>query len=91
MGALAASHYESSTFQLETDDLLVAYTDGVTEAEDSQGAAFGQTRLERSLCDSYAEDPQEVLQQIVDELSAHSAGCSQADDITLVVMRVAAK
>ena len=71
--------------------LLVAYTDGVTESEDSQGATFGQTRQERTLCDSDTEDAQEVLQHIVDELYAHSAGCLQAGDITLVVVRVAAK
>ena len=88
VGALEDSHYESQTFQLELADLLVAYTDGVTESENSYCIAFGQERLERILCHCSARDPQEILRHVLDELSAYSAGGAQADDVTLVVMRV---
>jgi len=64
---------------------LVAYTDGITESENSDGNPFGHERLERILCVCGYQDPQEILRQMLDELSAHSAGCSQADDITLLV------
>jgi len=70
---------------------LVAYTDGVTESENSEGNAFGHKRLESMLGDYRSQDPQKILQHILDELSAHSAGCSQADDITIVVMQVEAQ
>jgi len=88
VGALEESHYESETIQLEAGDVVVGYTDGVTESENVDGSAFGQEHLKAILCDCRARDPQDILQHIVDELSAHSAGCSQADDVTLVVMRV---
>ncbi|HWY67546.1 MAG TPA: PP2C family protein-serine/threonine phosphatase [Terriglobales bacterium] len=88
VGALDESHYDSETFQLEPGDLLIAYTDGLTESENPGGSAFGQERLKRILCSCTAEQPQEILQHILQELSAHSAGCPQADDLTLVVIRV---
>jgi sigma-B regulation protein RsbU (phosphoserine phosphatase) len=88
VGALADSRYSSMTIQLVPGDVLVAYTDGITEAENSQGESFGQQRLEKILCDSSAREPQEIQNNILDELSAYSVGCPQTDDITLVVMQV---
>jgi sigma-B regulation protein RsbU (phosphoserine phosphatase) len=69
---------------------LVAYTDGLTEGENSEGDAFGHKRLEKVLLDCRSQDPRKILQLILDEFSAHSTGCPQADDVTLVVMRVQA-
>ena len=88
VGAFEDSRFTSSTFELEIGDVLVAYTDGITESENSVGDPFGEQRLERILCDCACRDPQEILQHILDELSTYSAGCSQRDDITLVVMQV---
>lgn len=88
VGALDESHYDSETFQLEPGDILVAYTDGLTETENPGDIAFGQERLKRLLCCCTAEQPQGILEHILRELSAHSAGRPQEDDLTLVVMRV---
>ena len=88
VGALESSYYGSATFQLEAGDLLVAYTDGITESEDPNGEPFGQHRLEELLDSCSLQDPQALLRTILDELSAYTRCDSQADDMTLVVMRV---
>jgi phosphoserine phosphatase RsbU/P len=88
IGLLKNTPFTSTSFQLEINDVFVAYTDGVTELENSEGNPFEQIRLEKLLRDCCFHDPQSILQLILDELSAHSAGCSQADDITLLVMHV---
>jgi hypothetical protein len=72
------------------DDVLVAYTDGLTALENPHGNPFGDERLERILYGCGSQDPQKILQLILDELSVHSARAAQADDITLVVMQVKA-
>ena len=90
MGLIEDCPFTSTTFQLEIDDVLVAYTDGLTESENSEGNAFGYERLERMLGGCCSQDPHRVLRLILDELSAHSADCPQADDITVVVMQVEA-
>ena len=91
MGTFEDSRFTSSRFELEIGDVLVAYTDGITESENSVRDHFGQERLERILCACACRDPQEILQHILDELSTYSAGRSQRDDITLVVMQVQAQ
>jgi sigma-B regulation protein RsbU (phosphoserine phosphatase) len=88
VGAFEGTQYTSETFQLEIRDVLVAYTDGITESENCVGDLFGQERLERILCGYPGRDSQEILRHILDELSAYSTGCSQRDDIALVVMQV---
>jgi phosphoserine phosphatase RsbU/P len=90
VGVLKDTKYKCTTFQLEIGDILVAYTDGVTESENFAGIAFGHRRLERILCDCRMQDPHNILQLVLDELSAHSGDCPQADDITLVVLKVEA-
>jgi len=88
VGALDESHYDSETFQLEPGDVLIAYTDGLTESENPKNIAFGQERLKRIMCSCTADEPEGILQHILRELSTHSAGSPQVDDLTLVVMRV---
>jgi phosphoserine phosphatase RsbU/P len=88
VGLLKNTRFTSTSIQLELDDVLVAYTDGVTELENSGGSPFGEMRLEKLLRDCCFHDPQSILRFILEELSAHSAGCSQADDITLLAMHV---
>ena len=88
VGLIEGSTFASTIFQLESADVLVAYTDGITESENSCGNAFGYLRLERTLRSCLSRDLQRILQLILDEVSAHAAGAPQADDITIVVMRV---
>jgi sigma-B regulation protein RsbU (phosphoserine phosphatase) len=88
VGAVRESRYTATSFQFEAGDVLVAYTDGVTESVNPDSSPFGQQRLERLLCDCNTDDPEKILQRILEELSDHSAGCAQIDDITILVMRV---
>ena len=88
MGAFEDSQYPVTTFQLEADDVLVAYTDGITEAENSDGEAFGQQRLEGLLCFRGRKTPQEIIQRILDQVSTFTEGGSQKDDMTLLVMQM---
>ena len=88
VGIFEDSQYSFEIFQLEIGDVLVAYTDGITESENPTGDQFGRERLESILCGCNGRDPHGILKHILDELSSHSAGSSQADDMTLLVMQV---
>jgi hypothetical protein len=50
VGIFEDSQYSFEIFQLEIGDVLVAYTDGITESENLTGDHFGRERLERILC-----------------------------------------
>ena len=73
---------------MKADDLLVAYTDGLTESVNPDGEEFGEQRLRDALiaCAHMAAD--EVRDQIVRRVREWSAGAAQHDDLTFVVLKM---
>lgn len=79
---------EERMIQLDRGDLLVLYTDGVTEAIDRQEQEFGEERL-IALAQQYSNLPAaEVITHIRDEVIRFSDGQPQFDDITLLILKV---
>ena len=72
--------------QLAPRDLLLLYTDGVTESFDEAREEFGERRLMEALRKHGALAPQECIDSIVDEVRRHHPG-EQQDDITLIAAR----
>jgi phosphoserine phosphatase RsbU/P len=88
VGISADSQFPSTTFQFEIDDVLVAYTDGITEAENRQHELWGQQRLEDLLKACSRKTPKEIINAILEQVSTFANGQPQRDDVTLLVMRV---
>jgi sigma-B regulation protein RsbU (phosphoserine phosphatase) len=79
--------YGEGTVRLEKGDLLVTFTDGVTEAHSTRdNILFGEERLERLLSEVYDESVSEICRQISNEADRFS-GNERHDDITLLVLR----
>lgn len=72
--------------RLEPGELLLAYTDGVTEAAGNQGAMFSTARLIR-LLNSPAQTAQELIRRIGRAVLDHTGEAEQFDDITLLVVQ----
>jgi len=88
IGIAPDSRFPSRTLQLESDDVLVAYTDGITEAENREGEFWGQKRLETVLRSSTHKTAEEIMHAILHEVSVFVNGHPQHDDMTLLVLRV---
>jgi len=88
VGLAPDSQFASRTFQLETNDVVVAYTDGITEAQNRDGDFWGQQKLEELLLSSRHKAPQQIIEDILNKLTEFVHGHAQRDDMTLVVMRV---
>ena len=73
--------------QLNSGDLLVICTDGVTEAPNSQGEEFGSDRLADLLRRNSSLPVSELLASIQSAVQQFSSTAPQADDITLIVAR----
>jgi serine phosphatase RsbU (regulator of sigma subunit) len=87
VGLIAEADYESARLQLEPEDTLVLFSDGVTEAENVNHDLFEVSGLSHALAGKQ-DVPVEVLQQsVLDAVSAFTRGASQSDDITLLVVR----
>ena len=73
------------TFQMDIGDVLLLYTDGITEAENENEEMFGYDRLERSFL-QYAEHPSEtIIERILNDCKAFQE--KQNDDITLLILK----
>jgi phosphoserine phosphatase RsbU/P len=92
LGILDAQAYDQSVVTLHRGDMLLLYTDGITEAmaplkgaEDRQ--LFGTDRLDKLLLDSVACSAEECIGRIRTEVAAFSANAPPIDDQTLIAIR----
>ena len=89
LGTFYGIDYDEVSFPLETDDVFVFYSDGVSEGMNSEGEEFGIERLldvvraSRQLC---AKD---IASAIVNAVDNHRAGAAANDDTTVVVLKLA--
>jgi sigma-B regulation protein RsbU (phosphoserine phosphatase) len=88
LGLLEDSQFVSKSFQLEIGDVLVMYTDGITEAENPERELWGQDRLESVLRSCRDHTPAQMVRRILEEMLAFASGLSQRDDVTLIVIKV---
>jgi DNA-binding GntR family transcriptional regulator len=88
IGISAKSKFPAAAFQLHIGDLLVAYTDGITEAENRDQELWGVHRLENLLRSASDASAEQIIERILEEVSIFADGQSQRDDITLLAMRV---
>jgi steroid delta-isomerase-like uncharacterized protein len=87
VGAFEHATFEDDTQQLWPGDVLVAYSDGVTEARDSSGDEFGEERLLSCVQVNCTRSPVEVMESLLSSVHQFSAGTAQSDDITMLVLR----
>ena len=80
--------YESPTISLEKDDIIVLFTDGITEAMDKNGNEFSDERLEKLSLQSSGLTVSEIIEKIRISVTEFAAGTVQSDDITLMVVKV---
>jgi sigma-B regulation protein RsbU (phosphoserine phosphatase) len=67
-------------------DVLLLFTDGVTEADRADGTFFGEDRLGATLAAARGASPPETVRRIAEAVEAFAAGAPQADDITLLCL-----
>ncbi len=89
IGLIEAAEFGENTIKLENGDLLVLYTDGVTEAMDLQNQEFGRERLAALSRQVNTLPVKEIVQEIKQAIEEFSEGKPLADDTTLVVCRIA--
>ncbi len=79
--------YAEGAVQLEPGDVVVAYTDGVTEALNSSGEEWGVEGFQRSATKNRGETAEQVVSAIFEAMEEYANGC-QTDDATVAVLRV---
>jgi len=87
LGAFDDQGYEQGSVTLEPGQVLVAYSDGITESFDQAGRPFGIGGLIRALARARDGEAREILEEVLGAAAAHAGSHPQSDDMTLVVVR----
>jgi len=82
-----AETLSSERIRLKKDDMLVIYTDGITEAMNRNRNQFGEENLLEFIKSHSHLRPEEFVKQLDDDMGNFTGGIPQADDITLVVIK----
>jgi sigma-B regulation protein RsbU (phosphoserine phosphatase) len=88
LGIFLEGTFLDAEFQLEKDDVVVLYTDGITEALNANEVLFGAERLVEIILKYGTRSPQELLEIILERVKEFSEGQEQRDDITVMIVKV---
>ncbi len=88
IGLLPRAAYEQAGVKLRPGDVLVVYTDGISEAMNSRDEEFGEERLQQLVAQNLQLSAADLQKLILTEIEQFVAGAPQHDDMTLVVARV---
>ncbi|HLQ67432.1 MAG TPA: SpoIIE family protein phosphatase [Candidatus Limnocylindrales bacterium] len=86
LGTFETATFKERVVEIRVGDVLVMYTDGVTEAMSPDGELFGEERLRREIVQRKEESAAKVLRGIWEAVQAYQAG-DQEDDVTIVVVK----
>ena len=88
LAGLEDTLYRNNEINLGEGDVLFLYTDGVTEAADTELKLYGEQRLLECLEANYQLAPEELLRAVRADILDFTSGAEQYDDITMVVLKI---
>ena len=87
LGFTEMVRHKQNSVQLEPNDFLVLYTDGVTEAMNEENEQFGEERLHEVLLSQRDQSPAAMMRALRDSVTVFVGNRSQSDDITVVIAK----
>jgi sigma-B regulation protein RsbU (phosphoserine phosphatase) len=87
MGLAEHQGFGVENFRMHPGDVLVLYTDGITESQDSSGNLYGEEKLYELIRAHYTETPENIALAIIEDVQKFTVGSLYNDDKTLVVIK----
>jgi sigma-B regulation protein RsbU (phosphoserine phosphatase) len=88
LGLLEEARYERGEVQVQVDDLVVFYSDGLTDRTNAEGEIYGIERLKEAALRSRSDNARIALYSLLGEAQGWSSGSPPEDDLTLVVAKL---
>ncbi len=89
LGLLPGCEYQEEEISLSPGDILVFYTDGVTESFDLEEEEFSEERFRNLLLENRHRSAQEIFDAVLEDIKVFVGEAPQHDDLTLIVIKVA--
>ncbi|MBK7104049.1 MAG: SpoIIE family protein phosphatase [Ignavibacteriae bacterium] len=80
--------YEMETISLNSEDVILLFTDGITEAMDFNNNEYTDERLENLMLNCFNQNSKMILNNILEDINLHTKGSEQSDDITCLVLKI---
>jgi sigma-B regulation protein RsbU (phosphoserine phosphatase) len=87
VGAFPFAKYDESYLTLQPGDLLVCYTDGITEPENAYGEEFGEDRLVQLIQRNVHRDDGDIVGVVLEAVRNWTGAAELFDDMTLLLAR----
>jgi sigma-B regulation protein RsbU (phosphoserine phosphatase) len=87
VGAFPRSQYDESKIQLLSGDLLIWYTDGITEPENEYGEMFGEERLIELVAKHAASEDRQIIDTVMQAVRQWTGLPELSDDMTMLLAR----
>lgn len=84
LGVWEDNEYPSETIQLSKGDIILLYTDGVTEAMNAKSEEFGEERTLKCVNGCTPKEPKPIIDTVLEQIRQHAADSPQSDDITML-------
>ena len=86
LGVLEGMDWQQTILTMAPGDMLVLYSDGITDAQNVAGDFFGEERLRAALAENHGRSAQAVCDAVLAEVRQFVGNAPQFDDITLLVL-----
>ena len=87
IGLIEGFEFQQGVIRLEAGDVLILYTDGITEAVNIMEEMFGQERLVQAAAEAMGGSAADIVRGVRERLAEFTGGRPLADDLTLVVLK----
>ena len=88
MGVEKKTEYKDKEFQVTPDDILITYTDGVIEAQNSRGIQYSKDRLLEVILQNKHLSGKEIADKVKNDIVKFSGTGHQHDDQTLLIIKI---
>ena len=86
-GAFPDAQYEQGKIIMKPGDLLILFSDGITEGMNEDNKEFGEEKLLDVIKNNKDTEPEQLIEKIVSAVKEHSGSTSQFDDMTLMIIK----
>ena len=88
LGLFDDAEYDEFTFEAESEDVFVFFSDGILDSTNKAGELFGRTRLEKVIAECWENSAESMVKSIFKAAAEHASGVETFDDQTVVAIKV---
>ena len=87
LGCFENTEYSNGEVELQPGELIVIYSDGITESMNDNEEEFGLERMVQIIHDNQKSSADKIMEEVLFNVKSHSKGVPQSDDVTLMIIK----